>query len=1050
MLEKIPGPIQKAVESGNAILFLGAGASFDSLIDGKSTRIYGTTLRDKLADRFLGGAHKNKNLVTVADYARNEESLVKVQSFVRDIFLPLNPAPFHIKIPSFRWRAIVTTNYDLVVERAYSEAKNPLQNLAPVTKDGEQLERALAGQNTVPYLKLHGCITNYTDTSVPIVLDSQEYAKFRRGRENLVKAFTEWATQSPILFCGYSLGDENIKQILFDIGDDSQIRDPYLYLNLEFDDIERRYWFARRILPQSGTFSEFLDSLDSTIPAQNRVLSGLFDREKLSISKWIPSHNQPSTSLVQYLAEELQHILPEAHAIGKPAARDFFSGLDASFGPIYSEFDVQRTLLSEILNAAVINTLESTEPKLFVLRGYAGCGKSVLAKRIAVETSKLLDSPLVVWLKEGSVIRSQQIVELQQLVKSRLYLFIDDVIEHQAELSVLLDVLFNKNIPVTVIACGRTNELNIYGELLDKRTAKSFELHDLDDDEVPALLDKLSAHSILGPLDQYTPAEQKLFVDKLYNQQLLVALHEITFGDSFEDILVSEFEKITPREVQQIYLDICTLHQAGVGVRAGLLSRISGLEIAKLNEFLVGPLSRVVRTNYETRYRDFTYKSRHPEIAKLVFSLAISEPQERAYQLIRILGKLDLDYSSDNKAFFELIRGKRLSELFEQKNLAISVFDAAEKTSAPVAFIFHQRAILEINHRFGNLDVAADYIKRAEIANRQTGYKDSSIQHTKANLLRKKALYAQTFVERERYRADARSILKPQLATKDNSYPEHLLGQVLLDELKDFFAQVKTSANSDATQDAREQSIMRVTSELSTLIENYLFKHPDDSPMTLLRNDFLKTLGLQPKALQVLERFHTKNPENVSIGRVYGDALVAGDKVDEGIGVLRGAVLASPNDKAACLSLAKALIKKDEYENAESILSLLRRSFSDGDSHYDARYLFARCNVLYGDVERGNKEFRQLRDAYLTDKDKSGFPVCESDGKPRRYTGSVVTRQAGFGFVNCPEFRFNAFFMRRKIPIATWQSIVPQTEIEFSLYFSYRGPVAVDILVKKP
>lgn len=1047
MQEKIPGPIQTAVESGNAILFLGAGASFDALIDGKATRIYGTTLRDLLADKFLGGAHKNKNLITVADYARNEASLVKVQSFVRDTFLPLSPASFHLKIPSFRWKAIVTTNYDLVIERAYAESSNALQTLAAVTKDGDQLERALAGQNSVPYLKLHGCITNYTDTSVPIVLDSQEYAKFKHGRENLVKAFTEWATQCPILFCGYSLSDENIKQILFDIGDESQIRDPYLYLNLEFDDIERRYWYARRILPHTGTFSNFLDALDAAIPEQNRLLATLFDKDKLSIAKWIPSHNQPSEALVQYLHEELLHIEPEAPAMTKPVPRDFYSGLDTSFSPIYAELDATRTLTNEILNTAVINTLESTEPKFFVIKGYAGCGKSVLAKRVAIETSKLLDSPLVIWLKEGAIIRSQQIIELQRLVKSRLYFFVDDAIEHQEDLTVLLETLFNKKIPVTVIACGRTNEFNIYGEKLDKRVSKPFELHDLDDNEVPALLNKLSVQKILGPLGQYTQAEQKLFVDKLYNQQLLVALHEITFGDSFEDILVSEFEKITPREAQQIYLDICTLHQAGVGVRAGLLSRISGVEISNLSELLSGPLARVVRSNYETRYRDITYKSRHPEIAKLVFSLAITDPKQRAYQLIRILGKIDLDYSSDNKAFFELIRGKRLSDLFEEKNLALSVFDAAETTGAPAAFIYHQRAILEINHWLGNLDVASEYLKQAEIANREAGYKDSSIQHTKANLLRKKALQAQTFVERERYRADARSILKPQLATKDNSYPEHLLGQVLLDELKDFFAQPKAESSPDSTQDAREQSIMRVTSELSALIESYLLKHPDDSPMTLLRTDFLKTLGFQPKALLVLERFHAKNPENVSIGRVYGDALVTSGKLDDGIAVLRGAVLAAPSDKTASLSLAKALIKKDEFESAESILSFLRRSFSDGDSHYEARYLFARCNLLYGDVERGDKEFRQLREAYLPDKDRVSFPVCEPDGKPRRYTGSVVTRQAGFGFVKCAEFRFNVFFKRGKMPIAIWQSIGSQSEIEFSLYFSYRGPIAIDIKV---
>jgi len=204
--------VRTVVESGNAILFLGAEASYSALIDSSPAHIYADTLRDRLCDEFLGGEHKKRNLTTVADYARNEASLVEIQAFVRNIFLPLAPAALHLNIPKFRWRAIVSTNYDLVVERAYANCRRPLQKLAPVTKDGEQLDMALAEENAVPYLKLHGCITNYADTAVPIVLDSHEYAKFEHGRKNLARTFSEWARKSPIILCSCNLDQKNIKQ----------------------------------------------------------------------------------------------------------------------------------------------------------------------------------------------------------------------------------------------------------------------------------------------------------------------------------------------------------------------------------------------------------------------------------------------------------------------------------------------------------------------------------------------------------------------------------------------------------------------------------------------------------------------------------------------------------------------------------------------------------------------------------------------------------------------------------------------------------------------
>jgi hypothetical protein len=1042
MQTTIPAAILKAVESGNAILFLGAGASYDALLKGTPTRVYADTLRDRLADEFLGGAHKNKPLVTVADYARNEASLARVQGLVREIFLEITPAPFHLRIPTFRWRAIVSTNYDLVVERAYDQARSPLQTLSPVTRDGDELERALSGQNTLPYLKLHGCINNYTDSKVPIVLDSQEYAKFESGRENLVKAFAEWATQSPIIFCGYSLSDENIKEILFDIGDQSQSRDAYLYVSPQFDDIELRYWSARRIVPFAGTFSDFLETLDASVPEQNRKLATLLSRDSLSIAKWIPSHDAASDELTQYLTEELQHVVPQRPSAAGVDARNFYCGLDTSFGPIYSDLDVKRTITDEIVNGAVIDTLESTQPKLFLLKGYAGCGKSVLAKRVALETSRLLDAPLVVWLREGAVLRPPLIVELQKLVKSRLYLFLDDAIEHQETLPPLMELAHEKSLSITIVACGRTNEVNIYGQVLFKKVTAHFEIFDLSDDEVHELVSKLSAHRILGPLEQYSASERRLFVDKFYNQQLLVALHEITFGDSFEDILISEFEKISPRAAQQLYLDICTLHQSGVGVRAGLLSRVTGVPITKLNDYLNGPLSRVVRSGYETRYRDYVYKSRHNEIAKLVFSLAIRDPEARALQLRRILSRVDLDYSSDNKAFFELVRGKRLADMFERKELAISVFDAATQTSAPEGFLYHQRAILELNHRTGNLEMAAEFLKQAEVAPRRNGFRDSSIQHTKANLLRRRANLATTTVERERYRADARSILKPQLARNDSSYPEHLLGQVLLDELKDYFAKPTRDGDDDASE-IRERAVVRLTTELSKLIDDHLRTQPDDAAMTLLRTDFLKSIGKQPQALDVLKRFHAKNPEDTSITRVFGEALSSANQIDDGIEVLRGAVLVSPTDKAASLALAKLLIKKDEFANAEAILSHLRRSFSDGDSHYEARMLFARCNLLYGDLARGNEEFAQLRNSYMENRDRATFAVTNPDGDERRYSGTVVVRQAGFGFIACAELRFNVYFKKASLNTDAWSTVRQSTPIEFSLAFTYRGPTAI-------
>src|SRR5271165_1533786 len=112
-----------AVREQRAILFLGAGASIGAEVAGGENVPSGDRLRDKLCDQFLGGQLKDKPLVAVAAFAADEVGLVQMQRYIAELFGIFQPAEFHKLIPTFRWRAIATTNYDLIVERAYALCK---------------------------------------------------------------------------------------------------------------------------------------------------------------------------------------------------------------------------------------------------------------------------------------------------------------------------------------------------------------------------------------------------------------------------------------------------------------------------------------------------------------------------------------------------------------------------------------------------------------------------------------------------------------------------------------------------------------------------------------------------------------------------------------------------------------------------------------------------------------------------------------------------------------------------------------------------------------
>jgi hypothetical protein len=79
----------------------------------------------------------------------------------------------------------------------------------------------------------------------------------------------------------------------------------------------------------------------------------------------------------------------------------------------------------------------------------------------------------------------------------------------------------------------------------------------------------------------------------------------------------------------------------------------------------------------------------------------------------------------------------------------------------------------------------------------------------------------------------------------------------------------------------------------------------------------------------------------------------------------------------------------------------------------------------------------------MENRDRASFVVTNPDGDERRYSGTVVVRQAGFGFIACAELRFNVYFKKASLNTDAWSAVRQSTSIEFSLAFTYRGPTAI-------
>ena len=204
----IPPALLGAIKEQRAVLFLGAGASRNAKHPKGDQIPDGDRLRDLICDKFLGGKLKHKPLVAVAAMAASEAGLAAFQQYVHDLFTPFEPADFHLLIPQFRWRAIATTNFDLIVEKSYATTSARRQNLVKTVKDGDRFDNRLNMEtDPVGFFKLHGCIEYYTDLSIPLILGNEQYASYEANRSRFYARFRDLGFEYPIIFAGYSISD---------------------------------------------------------------------------------------------------------------------------------------------------------------------------------------------------------------------------------------------------------------------------------------------------------------------------------------------------------------------------------------------------------------------------------------------------------------------------------------------------------------------------------------------------------------------------------------------------------------------------------------------------------------------------------------------------------------------------------------------------------------------------------------------------------------------------------------------------------------------------
>jgi len=1026
---EIPKALLGQIQEGRAVLFLGAGAAIGAQHPANKTIPTGAQLQVMLADEFLGEKFRGRPLDTTARLAISETDLQAVQQFVCRVFESFNPAPFHLQLPAFVWRDIFTTNYDLIIERAYSQPGR-LQDLVPFFSDNQRVDDRLRTDRSLAYIKLHGCISSTNDERAPLILTPEQYISHKSGRERLFARFEESLREHPIIYVGHSLSDPDLLYILHRFQKLGSLRPRSYVVSPHMSAPEKRYWEGERISPLEGTLQEFLSVLDARLPKTFRGLAATIEQRDQTVLKHM--QRKPAdglTNSLQFFFSKVVDHVDAGMATEEPEPRTFYRGYFSDWSPIVANLDARRTTtMNRMLKEIVLpNDCERRfRQELFLLKGHAGAGKSVLLRRVAWQAA-VEHRVLCLYVKQPGLFEYEHLLEVAASTQKRIFLFLDPAGDCVTLIPQLLEASKRDDVPLTIVTAERHNEWNTQCSVLQKHVVQEYELRYLSRSETEALVELLAEHKSLGHLERLSHSDRVRAFEKRAGRQLLVALHEATSGKPFAEIVLDEYNGIPEGSARDLYRTVCILHRLGVPARAGLISRVHGIPFSAFEERLFTPLQFVVFARAGTGVRDHVYVTRHPHIAELVFEQTLLDEQHRLEEYLRVITRLDVGYQVDAAGLRGLMKANELIKLFSFQN-AKRLFSAAKQVAPEDHMLFQQEAILEMKAREGDLERAAELLQDAVNA---TEHQSPVILHSIAELALRRAKAAESHLVREKALGDMKVAIAELLKMRSQKeYAYHTVLRSLLWQMRSAFKESEASR------------IEALAGEFQVVLARAIEDCPSSSYVRDAESRFRSLLRDSPGAIIALKKAwqadRSKSLVAIRLARLHA---TDGD-LDSAIAVLKQCVDAKPADKDAHFELGMLLNSWSQASNEER-LHHFRAGFTQGDKRYAQQFWFLRALFLSGDEKAAAEGFRKLGNRAEVDVDTKLRARGRVSG--RRYRGVVEKVGPYFTILRLEGSGTTVFAHRSSWPDQLWEKVKPNVRVQFALAFSFRGPVAESV-----
>lgn len=999
---EIPLGLRQSIQSGNCILFLGAGiGNYLRNSDGEVAPD-GRTLAKNLADHFGIDCGEQYYLPKIAQIVEIRHGRIELETFVRRRLSNLIPDCSMKWIAEQRWKAIYTTNFDNGVQLAFDYVPKPAKSHLTITSSSEMTQ--YDSRLELPIYHLHGSL--FTESQSPIIITTKDYPRYKEQRRMMFEQLKLHIATSTILYVGYSNTDPNWDIVISEISEEffpeempaSYRIDPFA------NDIDIEILQDKGVNTLKCSFEEFVGvarvTLDHPSMEQNLVMNikdnipdeflDEFDRNPVAVARLLRSWEYVNNAPFNLSSN----------------IKSFLRGDKPNWALIASSHQFERDIEEEAYESLLDFATDSSErPFVSIILGTAGYGTTTLMMSLA--TKLVRDrAGWAFFLKPGQELREGDIEFALGLAREeKVFFFIDDAAQHASIIRSIRHRYRESKTSVMFVLGERTNE---WRQAAPRVSGSVYQISALSDGEIERLIDCLTRHGELNRLEDLERELQIAAIKQNYNRELLVAIREATEGTSFDAIIEDEFRGIADDFARRLYLIVCCFYQHGGNLRDSLLAQLLGSNLTDMYITTKDALEGIVIYDcYDEDKGIYMARARHRTIAEIVWMrCGLAGDKEDIIQ--SSLATLNLNYRLDKMAFEAFVRTDKIVDSLRTLEGKIQYFEKActKAPDSPYVRQHYPRMLL----REDKPNVALSQIEHA------LKLDDSAkvLYHTRGVVLSRMALSAESVEIGRRWMLQSEESYRRALSIHArDEYSYQGLAQLYI---------------GWATRVATDDESIEYITKAEAIINEGMRVVRNKEGLWIESANIQRFLGDQPSRIKSLENAVRDTPGSIVARNLLATVYNEMHQYDKTLSILHPVIKDYPDEFRAHLAYAMALLGL--AKPAKEAIAILYQGSLYGLS--DPRFIATLGGLLVMDEQfsEADKVFHESvkRDIDVTDLMKVYFQPRDPKNPKAvlRLKGEVKTVRAGYSILLpdsypeflCPGSKYNGLIMKTGLRVS--------------------------------